>query len=302
MPLHPADGAACAAKQFSVAVVQVGQVAPQLFLGGGCTAPCFAEERRVGDEPAPYHDAGQGGKLLFQRVELGGGGHIAVVAHRHGAPGQRSGKGGAVGLPAVLLPHHPGMDGQLRDGVAVINFQNGGKLFRLFHTQSGLDRDRPLGAGEYPLQKGIHLGKVPQHPGALALGSHRPGGAAQIQVHLGIAQRPQLTDHPCSQFAVLRQQLRDDRRTRVCLRGKLCHLLFNEHPVLRRGDKRRVIAVGRALCAEPFLMGLPPDPVCEPLHGGSIIKHGRFSKRFCYRYCSIKLREGKEEGTGDVLF
>ena len=30
----------------------------------------------------------------------------------------------------------------------------------------------------------------------LALGGHRPGGAAQIQVHLGIAQRPQLTDHP----------------------------------------------------------------------------------------------------------
>ena len=111
MPLHPADGAACAAEQFSVAVVQVGQVAPQLFLCGGCTAPRPAEECRVCNEPAPYHDAGQGGKLLFQCVKLGGGGHIAVIAHRHGAPGQRSGKGGAVGLPAVLLPHHPGMDG-----------------------------------------------------------------------------------------------------------------------------------------------------------------------------------------------
>ena len=302
MPLHPADGAACAAKQFGVAVVQVGQVAPQLLLGGGRTAPCFAEERRVGDEPAPHHDAGQGGKLLFQRVKLGGGGHIAVVAHRHGAPGQRSRKGGAVGLSAILLPHHPGMDGQLRDRVAVINFQNGGKLLRFLYTQPGIDRDGPFSVGEHPVQKGVYLGRVAQHPGALALGSHRPGGAAQIQVHLGIAQRPQLTDHPCSQFAVLRQQLRDDRRTRVCRRGKLCHLLFNEHPVLRRGDKRRIIAVGSALCAEPFLMGLPPDPVREPLHGGSIIKHGRFSKRFCYRYCSIKLREGKGEGTGDVLF
>ena len=30
VPLHPADGAARAAEQFSVAVVQVGQVAPQL--------------------------------------------------------------------------------------------------------------------------------------------------------------------------------------------------------------------------------------------------------------------------------
>ena len=297
MPFHPADGATRAAEQFSVAVVQVGQVAPQLFLGGGRTAPRPTEERRVGDQPAPHHDAGQGGKLLFQRVELGGGGHIAVVAHRHGAPGQRSRKGGVVGLSAVLLPHHPGMDGQLRDGVAIINFQNGGKLFRLLHTQPGLDRDRPLGAGEYAVQKGVYLGRIPQHPGALALGGHRPGGTAQIQVHLSIAQRPQLPDHPSSQLAVLRQQLRDDRRTGVCRRGKLCHLLFNEHPVLRRGDKRRIIAVGSALCAEPFLMGLPPDPVCKPLHGGSIIKHGRFSKRFCYRYCSIKSGEGKGERT-----
>ena len=142
----------------------------------------------------------------------------------------------------------------------------------------------PDGAGihDHNVRPGRIVGEIaphiPQHPGALALGSHRPGGAAQIQVHLGIAQRPQLPDHPCSQLAVLRQQLRDDRRTRVCRRGKLCHLLFNEHPVLRRGDKRRIIAVGSALCAEPFLMGLPPDPVCEALHGGSIIKHGRFSK------------------------
>ena len=172
------------------------------------------------------------------------------------------------------------MDGQLRDGVAAINFQNGGKLLRLLHAQPGLDRNRPLGVGEHAVQKGVHLGKVPQHPGALALGSHRPGGAAQIQVHLGIAQLPQLSDHPRGQLAVLCQQLWDDRRTGVCLRGKLCHLLFNEHPVLRRGDERGVITVGGTFRAEPFLVGLPPDPVCEPLHGGSIIKHGRFSKRF----------------------
>ena len=39
VPLHPADGAARAAEQFSVAVVQVGQVALQLLFGGGRTAP-----------------------------------------------------------------------------------------------------------------------------------------------------------------------------------------------------------------------------------------------------------------------
>ena len=58
--------------------------------------------------PRPTMMPDRAGNVLFQRVELGGGGHIAVIAHRHGAPGQRSGKGGAVGLSAVLLPHHPG--------------------------------------------------------------------------------------------------------------------------------------------------------------------------------------------------
>ncbi len=60
--------------------------------------------------PATYHDTGQGGKFRFQRVELGSGGHIAVVAHRHPAPGQGGGKKrSTVGLSAVeLLPHHPG--------------------------------------------------------------------------------------------------------------------------------------------------------------------------------------------------
>ena len=39
-------------------MVQVGQVAPQLLLGGGRTAPRPAEERWVCDEPTPNHDAG----------------------------------------------------------------------------------------------------------------------------------------------------------------------------------------------------------------------------------------------------
>ncbi len=161
------------------------------------------------------------------------------------------------------------MDGQLRDGVAVINVQNGGKLLRSLHAQPGLDRDRPLGVGNTASRKASSLWSR-SIPEPLPLAVTVPEGQPEVQVHLGIAQRPQLPDHPRGKFAVLCQQLRDDRRSRVCRRGKLSHLLFNEHPVLRRGDKRRIIAVGSALCAEPFLVGLPPDPVCQALHGGSI--------------------------------
>ena len=51
------------------------------------------------------------------------------------------------------------------------------------------------------------------------------------------------------------------------------HLLFDENAVFRRGQKGRVIA-GRASCpAEPFLVGLPPHPVGEPLHGGNVVVH-----------------------------
>ncbi len=73
VPLHPADGAACAAEQFGVAVVQVGQVAPQLFPLWRVHRPAPCGRVRVCNESAPYHDAGQGGELFFQRVEMGCG-------------------------------------------------------------------------------------------------------------------------------------------------------------------------------------------------------------------------------------
>ena len=67
--------------------------------------------------------------------------------------------------------------------------------------------------GEYRIQKGVQHGGVPQHAGAFALGGHGAGGAAEVQIHFGVTQGTQLTDHPGSQLAVLGQQLRDHRRT-----------------------------------------------------------------------------------------
>ena len=270
---HPADGTPGAAEELGIAVVEVVQIAPQLGFGGSGAAQCLAEESRVCNDAPTDHDAGKGGKFRFQRMELPCGGDITVVADRRLALGQGGGKGFPVGLPAVELAHDTGMNGQFRDGVAVIDCKDGRKFLRFLHAQPGLDRDGALCMRENSFQKGVQFGRVPQHSGTLALGGNRSGGAAEVQVDLRITQLPQLADHPGSQLAILGQQLRDNGHAGVGLRGQFRHLLFDENAVFRRGQKGRVIA-GRAACpAEPFLVGLPPHPVGEPLHGGNVVVH-----------------------------
>ena len=262
MPFHPADGTPGTAEQLGVAVVKVIEIAPQLFPCGGRTAARYPEQGRVRNDAAPHHDAGQLRVLLFQHVQVGGS------------------EGRTVGLSAVLLTHHARVDGQLTDGILVINVQNGGKLLRLVHTQPGLDRDGPLRIGEHGSKEGIQLCKVPQHPGTLALGRYRAGWTAEVQIHLGVAQFAQFADHPCGQLSVLCQQLRDHRCAGVGCGGQFGHLLFDEYPVLRRGEKRGIIAVGSTGGAEPFLVRLPPHPVGQALHGGSVVVHEQISKMF----------------------
>ena len=263
---------------------------------------CFTEERRVRNDAAPHHDAGQLRILRFQRVQVRSGGHIAIVAHGHPAPGQGGSKSGTVGLPAVELAHHTWVDGQLTDGIPVIDVQNGSKFFRLFHAHPSLDRDRPFRIGKYGGKKSVQLDGVAQHPGTLAFGGDGAGRTAEVQVHLGVAQIAQLADHPCGQFPVLCQQLRDHRCAGVCRRGKLGHLLFNEHPVLRRGDERGIVAVGIASRAEPFLVCLPPHPVGQALHGGSIVIHGQISKAFDRDIVTKNSRPVKSQNGRSELF
>ena len=165
------------------------------------------------------------------------------------------------------------MDGQLAEGVFVVNVQDLPELLRPGHTQPGLDRHRPACLREDSVQKGIQLLRVPEHPGTLALGCHGAGGTPEVQVDLGIAHPAQFPDHPGRKFAVLCQQLRDDLHPRVGRRFQLSHLLFDEHPVLRRREKRRIVPHRGLRCTEPALVGLPPDAVCQPLHRGGVVVH-----------------------------
>ena len=179
--------------------------------------------------------------LCLQRGQLGRGGDVAVVADGHPAAGQTGCKGGAVGLAPVELAHDPGVDGQLTDGVAVIDVEDGVELLGTGDAQPGLDRDRPLRPGKEFVQKGLELCGLPQHPGTLALGGHSAGGTAEVEVHFRVAQPAQLCDHPCGQCAVLGEELGDDGRAGVRRRVKLGHLLLDEHPVLGRREEGRVI-------------------------------------------------------------
>ena len=275
MGLHPAHRTAGGPKQLCVAVVQLIVVAPQLCLGGRGPAPCAAQQGRVCDQPPAHHDGGQAREPCLQLQQFLRCGHVAVVAHRHPALRQGSGKGRTIRLPAVQLLHHPWVDGQLTDGVFCVDCQNGPELLRFFHAKPRFDGHRPARLGEHCRQERIQRFRIPEHPGPLALCRHRAGRTAEVQVDFRIAQLPQLADHPGCQLAVLAQQLRDHRNAGVCRRVQLRHLLFDEHAVLRRRKERRIVPLRCALRPEPALVGLPPDPVCQPLHRGGIVVHTR---------------------------
>ena len=273
MGLHPADGTAGHAEGLGVAVVELVEVAPQFFLRGGRTAHSLPQQGRVGDDAPPHHDAGEVRELRFQCFQLGRGSDVAVVADGHPAVGQIVCKSGAVGLAPVELAHDPGVDGQLTDGAAVIEVEDGFELLRAGDAQPGLDRDGAFGLREDFVEKDFELREVAQHPGTLAFGGDSAGGAAEVEVDFGVAHLPQLADHPGGQCAVFGQQLGDDRCAGVRCRVQLCHLLFDKHPVLGRGDEGGIIAGRRAGRPEPALVRLTPDSVGEALHGGGVVVH-----------------------------
>ena len=176
MGLHPAHGTAGHSKGFGVAVIKLIMVAAQFFPGSGRAAHSLAQKSRVCNEAPAHHDARQSRKCRFQCPQVIRGGHIAVVADRSSAGGQVGSKGFPVGLTAVELFHHPGVDGQLAEGVFVVNVQDLPELLRPDHTQPGLDRHRPACLRKDSVQKGIQLLRVPEHSGTLALGCHGTGG------------------------------------------------------------------------------------------------------------------------------
>ena len=157
----------------------------------------------------------------------------------------------------------------------IVDIQQSRKLLRLLDADAGLDRDRTLHRRKDGVQKSVQPGGVPQHPGSLALGRHRAGGTAEVQVDLRVAQLPHFADHPGGQFAVSGQQLRDHDRACIGLRGQLRHLFRDEDAVFRRRQERRIVARGGIGCAKPFLVHLPPDAVGQPLHRGNVIVHRR---------------------------
>ena len=163
------------------------------------------------------------------------------------------------------------MDDQLRQGIAPEQRQQGAGLLRLPQAQPGLDGDGAGGGVKHRVQEPLQLLRQPQEAGALALGHHRAGGAAQIQVDLRVTHGRQLPRRPQKVLRPPHQQLGHGSQPPVVLGQNLPQLPFGEAVILGGGDKGDKIAVH---AAEPAAMGLPVQGSGEPLHGGECNLHG----------------------------
>ena len=164
---------------------------PAQLLGlQGLAADDLARQRRVGHQAAPQHHALHLRKSAAKAAVVLGGKNITVVAHRQAAARQCLGKGiPAHGALVVIFPH-AGMNGELRGGIAVIQCQQFGKFLGRFHAKACFQADSEGAFGKDLLQKSFQLlpARKRQKACAAPLGHHGAAGAAQIQIHLGVAQ------------------------------------------------------------------------------------------------------------------
>lgn len=83
-------------------------------------------------------------------------------------------------------------------------------------ADAGLDGDAQLReGGENLTEQAVKLVGEGEQTGALALARHRPGGAAEVEVHLAIAACVQLAGAPDEVLAAVCQNLRHDREPLV---------------------------------------------------------------------------------------
>ena len=161
------------------------------------------------------------------------------------------------------------MDGQQTDGIAVKNRHQPGKVVLILQSDAGFHRNLqifPLQTLKNLMEKPIqHIG-VCQHTGTLVLGHHRARRAAQIEIHLVVAQRLHIPCRPQKMLRTGSQQLRHGGRAAVDGRAHLPDLLFAEHSVCRGCQKRGEIGVHprelRPMCRPEHRAG-------HPLHGGA---------------------------------
>ena len=175
------------------------------------------------------------------------------------------------GASVEFLPH-PWVDGQLPDGVAVENVQQRRKFLRRMHSQPGLYGDGNGTLGKHVVQKPIEGFRVSQHPGTLALGGDRPGGAAQIEVDLVIAPVADDLRRPEKILRHFGQHLWDGGKAHTVRLRQFPAFPLGKLAVDGGGEEGHIISVN---LGEIFAVKTAVNAVRQPLHGGKIIAHRR---------------------------
>ena len=269
--LHPQHGVAAAAEGPGVALIYLVVKGPQLLPARRRAALGLPGQGGVARQSPAQHNPLRRRELRLKGLQRRDGIEIPIVAHREGAVRQRPGKIGPAGGVFIHVLLHPGVDNQLRQGIALEQRQQGAELLRLPQTQPGLDGDGAGGGVKDRVQEPLQFLWQPQKAGALALGHHRAGGAAQIQVDLRVTHGRQLPRRPQEVLRPPHQQLGHGGQPPIVLGQNLPQLPFGEAVILGGGDEGDKIAVH---AAEPAAMGLPVQGSGESLHRGECNLHG----------------------------
>ena len=109
------------------------------------------------------------------------------------------------------------------------------KFIRPGVADARLDGDGERRPGEDPVQQPLERGHIRQQPRALALGRHRAGGAAEVQVHLVIAHVAERLRRPEEERRILAEKL---GHAEAVFRRKDGKVARGEREILRRADER----------------------------------------------------------------
>ena len=139
-----------------------------------------AEQTGIGHKGPSDHHSFYRGNFLGQGFNLFQRSNVSVVAQRIFAVFSGISEHLPIDTAVIKLLPHPGMDGQLLDGIFVIDIQNSGKLVRILDAQSGLDGNRQNGMLKNFIQETVQMIGVPEHTASFALGHHGAGGTARI--------------------------------------------------------------------------------------------------------------------------
>ena len=134
------------------------------------------------------------------------------------------------------------MDGQLGDGIAVVNLEQLVKLACLMHAETGFYRN-PLAFCENFVKKPVQLVRMCEKSGSLSFGRHRAGRTAKVEIDLGIPEVMQCIYRPDAIRGRLGEQLRNRRHALVVLRQDIALLPRRQLFIRGRCDKRHEILV-----------------------------------------------------------